>query len=393
MRIAIFSRYNLAEQFMLATEFRSMLTRLASRSEVMHLSLAGTQKPSDVPSHVLVSELPFRVDRNSPRDILVKTILMYFLLPHAAWRLRKFRPDVIFLSECFPLWALILKLLTGTRVATGYGDWHFHNIFGKKRWARPLLRFVEWLDRFEMRRLSGFFCRAVSASERLQGWGIAPDRIRVVRDAPDPTAYFPRNATKLRRRCGFSDSDVVLLYHGIMHQGKGLDMLISWADQLYSRYPELGLILVGGGPEQQRLRELAAGLPMANRIVFSGWLATLQEVGEYCNAADICIAMRTASEANDRIVPGALLHSMACRKIVIGPRLRGIAEILRHGENGYMFAADDGRDFRRLIEFLIENRKDWPRVANQAFQEIEENFSVEAVARQYAEAIEHFAVV
>jgi len=390
-RIAIFSRYNLAEQYDLATEFREVVRRLAARAEVFHLSLRGPRSPDEVPEHVTVSELPISVNRKSPRDIMVKTFLTYLTLPLAARRLRRFRADLIFLTECFPLWAWLLKVLCRTRVASGYGDWHIHNIFGRYWWSRPMLRLVEAVDRFEARRLKGFLCRAESAGARLQSWGVEPDRIRVVRDAPDPTAFFPRDESALRAQCGFAPDDVVLLYHGVMHQGKGLDKLIHWVNELYGEFPQLGLLLVGGGREEAALRELAATLAMKEHIVFTGWLETIKEVGAYCNAADICIAMRTGAEANDKVVPGALLHAMACKKIVIGPRLRGIGEIIDEGRNGYMFETDNAEDFKRLIRKLVAERADWPRIQEQAHKDIQDHHSVEAVARQYAEMLEHFA--
>lgn len=392
-RVAIFSRYNLADQYDLAAEFEGMLKDLASRSPVLHLSLRGPKSVANVPANVTIEELPLHVNRESPRDILAKFLLMYFYLPAAAVRLRRFKPDVIFLSEILPFVGILLKWMTGARVATAYGDWHFHNLIGRKSWSGPVLKILEALDRFEVRRLDGFFCRAAAAGERVKRWGVAADRVRVVRDAPDPEAFFPRDQRELRRRCGFADEDVVLLYHGVMHQGKGLDKLLTWTADLYRENPKIGIILVGGGPEQQNLRDLAAKLNLGARAFFTGWLKTVKEVGDYCSAADLCIAMRTKAEANDRVVPGALLHSMACRKVVIGPRLSGIAEILREGDNGFMFTPDDGDDFKKLIRTLIANRSGWDAVAERAFRDIEAHYSVQAASRQYAAALEHFARV
>ena len=393
LRIAIFSRYNLADQYDLAAEFRDMLKELASRNDVLHLSLKGPKTTTDIPAGVRIEELPVFVNRDNPGDILKKSLLMYLYLPAAAARLRAFKPDLVFLSEILPMCGLFFRWFAGTRAATAYGDWHFHNMLGHKAWSKPLLRVAEAMDRFEVRRLSGFFCRAITAGERVKSWGVAPELIRVVRDAPDPTAFYPRDASALRRQCGFAEDDVVILYHGVMHQGKGLDKLLRWTSQLYEENPNIGIILVGGGPEQKNLRDLAAQLPIAQRAYFSGWLKTVKEVGDYCNAADLCVAMRTADEANARVVPGALLHSMACRKVVIGPALSGMAEILEHGRNGFMFKPDDGEDFKKLIRQLISDRGAWAGVSEQAYRDIQEKYSVPAAARNYAHALEHFAAL
>ncbi len=392
LRVAIFSRYCLSEQLALAAEFGPMLEILTRDHDVLHLSLSSRQcRHAMTPRGLLVEELALTVDRNSPRDIAIKSILMYLWLPRIAWRLRRFKPDVIFLSEILPLVCLALKWMTGVRVATAYGDWHVHNMIGRRKGSQALLRIVEFLDRFEVRRLDGFFCRAEAAGLRVQRWGAEKASVRVVRDAPDPQSFFPRDESELRARCGFTPEDIVLVYHGIMHSGKGLDHLIRWTSDLYAQDVRYGLFLVGGGPEQAALRALATSLPIGPRVVFSGWLPTVREVGAYCCAGDINVAMRTAAEANDRVVPGALLHGMACRKVTIAPRLSGTSEIVRHGENGFLFTADSGADFQALVKWLADNRLLWPAVADRAYADIEANYSVKAAALAYANALIHFA--
>ncbi len=390
-RLTLFSRYQLSDQYDLAAEFRPMLAHLCRDYAVQHVSFRNTRPPDNVPDGCTLTELPLSVDRKRPGDVIGKALLLYALLPLAAIRVRRFKPDLIFVTEILPLYALVLKWLTGRRVATAYGDWHVHNFLGAKWWVKPFLRLIEALERVEARHVDGLFCRAGAAGERLQSWGVDGDRIRVVFDAPDLSAFYPQNQQALRAHCGFTPDDVVLLYHGVMHQGKGLDQLLDYTADCYRAHPGIGLIMVGSGPEQESLRARAVALQIAHRVHFTGWLGTVEEVGHYCNAADICIAMRTGAESNQHIIPGALLHSMACRKVVIGPDLPGLREVIVPGENGYLFAPDNGPAFVSLIQDLIARRADWPRVADRAEHDIRERFSVEAAATAYADALHHFA--
>jgi len=392
-RIALFSRYSLAEQFDLAAEFREMVHCLAESGDVYHLSLKGPRDHGELPERIQVDLLPASVNRASSKDVLIKTMSLYFLLPIAIWKFRKFRPDVIFLTEIIPLAGWILRWSCQTRVGTAYGDRHLHNFFAGKWWSGPVLKTAEWLEKFEIPRLQGLFCRAESARIRLNEWGVEDDRIRVVHDAPDPSAFYPRDEGTLRKKIGFKNEDVVLLYHGVMHHGKGLDMLLNWTAELLAGDPRIAIVMVGGGPEEASLRQQAQDLGLGSRVHFTGWLPTIEDVGRYCNAADICIAMRTGAEANDKIVPGALLHSMACGKVVIGPALRGISEIIRDGVNGFTFRPDDGGDFQTLIRRLADERDSWSRVGETAYQDICRTYSVTAAARQYAQAIAHFGSV
>jgi glycosyltransferase involved in cell wall biosynthesis len=390
-RVAVYSMFCLADQFDLAAEFRQMLLTLAERCEVMHLSMGGPRPNPVLPPEIRLEQYSLSVDRKSRRDITIKAMLQYLYLPVIARRLRKFKPDVIYLPDIIPLFPALVKWFTGCRVAMSYGDWHIHNKLEKKWWAPPVIWLAEKLDRLEVGYVDCFTFRANAASQKIGGWGIPAERRRVFFDSPDMEAFNRRDETSLRAACGFTAGDIVILYHGVMHQGKGIDHLIRWTSELHTEGLPVGLILVGAGPESSALKQLAEDVNFARRTFFTGWLETTKEVGDYCNAADICVAMRTGAESNVHIIPGALLHSMACGKVVIGPDLPGILEIIRPGDNGYVFKADDGADYKRLLRELAANRAEWPRVAENAYQDILANFTNEATARKYAGALEHFA--
>jgi len=390
-RVAVYSMFSLADQFDLAAEFRDMLITLSKTCDVLHLSMGGPRPRPELPADIRVEEYGLSVDRRNRSDLSRKALLQFFYAPYLARRLRAFRPDVIYLPDIIPLFPMLLKFFSGCRVATSYGDWHIHNKLEKKWWAPPVIWLAEKLDRWEVSYVDCFTFRARAALEKIRGWGHDPEHLRMFHDAPDLSAFGPRDMSALRIRIGFKPDDMVLLYHGVMHQGKGIDHLIRWTAELRSELPNLGLILVGAGPESEALRQLARELRFDDRVHFTGWLETTHEVGDYCNAADICIAMRTGAESNVHIIPGALLHSMACRKVVLGPDLPGIAEVIRPGENGFMFKADDGDSFKALIRELAARRAEWERFGQHAHADILERYSIEATARLYAGALEHFA--
>lgn len=388
-RVAIVARYNIEEQFKLAAEYHDMIVSLTQRAEVMHISLRGTP---EFPERKLmrIEELPFSVNRSSATDILIKSLAWYACIPKIAALLRRFQPEIAFIPEALPMSAWAIRKLSGVKVAMAYGDRHLHNRLGDHWWSRPFLRMAEKIERFELCRLDGMFSRTRAAEQRIHESGVEHERIQIVYDVPEPGAFYPRDETTLRKHCGFEPDDVVLLYHGVMHRGKGLDDLIQWTAELIRENPRIGLIMVGSGPEIEALKEQCKALGIEKRVHFTGWLRTTKEVGSYCSAADICIAMRKGDASNDIVIPGALVHSMACAKVVIAPRLRGMAEVIRHGENGFMFTANDGEDFKRLIRHLIEIRPQWNQIGEVAYQDTEANYTVAVASRKYADAILHF---
>jgi glycosyltransferase involved in cell wall biosynthesis len=390
-RIVILSRYCLVDQYDLAAEYPGMLKKLCRNHDVMHLSLKGTSRPRDIPEQLQVEELPLRINRSSQWDILIKSMLFYFCVPFFASRIRKFRPHAIFIPEALPLFALFAQWTTSARVAMAFGDRHLHNRFGNTWWIRPLLRVAEFLEAYELSHIGGVFSRTQAAEERIHSYGVPRKRIQIVYDVAHTSDYYPRDMSALRHSLGFADDDIVLFYHGIMHKGKGLEMLLDWVGELHRDHPRIKLIMVGSGPELGALKQRASRLDLGCDVYFTGWLKTVREVGDYCNAADICIAMRKGDTSNDIVIPGALIHCMACRKVVMAPRLSAISEVIRHGENGFMFTPNDGQDFRRLVLELAAHRADWETFAERAYQDTQQRFSLEAAEKGYAEAIASYA--
>jgi glycosyltransferase involved in cell wall biosynthesis len=391
-RIAILSRYSLADQYRLAAEFRQMLEVLGRQADVLHLSLAGPHpRPDPIPG-VAVDELPAAVNRASVRDILLKSLLFYALIPMVAMRLRKFQPDVIYLSEALPLYGYFLRQFSRRHVAITFGDQHLHNRFGNRFWFKPVLRTAEAIDRFELRRVEGVFSRGANSCRRIASMGVDPARIaRVVYDVPHPDAFYPRDMTDLRRKCGFGETDLVLSFHGIMHQSKGIDRLLQWTADLHQEGLPIGIILVGTGPEEQNLRRFSLQVGLGNRAYFTGWLETPKDVADYCNASDVCVAMRTGDPSNRIVVPGSIIHCLACRKVVMAPRMPGMAELIQDRVNGLLFTPDDGADFKRLVRELAQNPPLRESLSAQAYRDSVEKFSIAAASQAYAEALLQFA--
>ena len=203
---------------------------------------------------------------------------MYFYLPAAVVRLRRFKPDVIFLSEILPLVGLFLKWFTGSNVATAYGDWHFHNLFGRKTVGQAAA---------EGRRSPRPFRSA--PARRLLLPGRRGRRTRPALGHPGgPCPRGPRRArpgSLLSARCTGTCATVAdsatttssLLYHGVMHPGKGLDKLMIWTNELYRENRGIGLDpgrRRAGASTTARARRDACR--SARRIFFTGWLKTIQ---------------------------------------------------------------------------------------------------------------------
>ncbi|MFF1360591.1 glycosyltransferase [Streptomyces sp. NPDC058297] len=108
-----------------------------------------------------------------------------------------------------------------------------------------------------------------SVAERLAQWGVPRHRIHVVPNGIDVDrfAHDPALRDTTRHVLGLHRDDFVIGGVGRLVPGKRFDVVV----RALARLPDyVRLLLVGDGPEEERLRRLAQELGVARRVVFAG---------------------------------------------------------------------------------------------------------------------------
>ncbi|WP_258177325.1 glycosyltransferase [Streptomyces solincola] len=111
-----------------------------------------------------------------------------------------------------------------------------------------------------------------SVARRLADWGVRPSRIRAVPNGIDAGrfAFDPAARAAERERLGLAPDAYVVGGVGRLVPGKRFDALVRAFAEVADRLPRAGLLLVGDGPERDRLRALAAACGVADRTVWTG---------------------------------------------------------------------------------------------------------------------------
>ena len=158
--------------------------------------------------------------------------------------------------------------------------------------------------------------------QRLGDLGIAPERVRVLRNGVDLDLFRPMEQSIIRSRLGLSGP--VLLSVGNLVRLKGHDLIIRALADL----PSATLLIVGRGPEQSSLEALTHTTGVADRVRFLGPVPQ-DQLRDFYSAADVLV-LASASEG----WPNVLLESMACGTPVIATDIPGAREIIGSPEVG-----------------------------------------------------------
>jgi phosphatidylinositol alpha-1,6-mannosyltransferase len=139
----------------------------------------------------------------------------------------------------------------------------------------------------------------------------------------------------LRGLHGIGDRPLVVCVSRLVAR-KGQDVLIRGMERLRRRVPDASLLIVGGGPYEERLRELAAQAP-ADAVIFSGQVSEA-DLPRYYAVGDV-FAMPCRTRLAGMEVEGwgnVFIEAAACAKPVVVGDSGGAREALIDGETGLL---------------------------------------------------------
>ncbi|MEU0398721.1 glycosyltransferase family 4 protein [Streptomyces sp. NPDC006197] len=168
----------------------------------------------------------------------------------------------------------------------------------------------------------------------------------VFRPSTDPEAA--------RARYGLSGRKVILCVSRLVAR-KGQDTLIRALPLIQQAVPEAALLLVGAGPDEQRLRRLARSCPDGS-VVFAGGKEHAQTVPYYAAADVFAMPCRTRKAGLEAEGLGIVFLEAAASglPVVVGDS-GGAPDTVLDGETGHVVDGRSLREVARTITTLLRS--------------------------------------
>ena len=192
-------------------------------------------------------------------------------------------------------------------------------------------------------------------------WGVPAEKVTVIYNAveiPDGVKPLP---IPLR-------TPIKAITVGRLIPLKRVDKLLEALEKI----PELGLVVVGDGPERPRLERMAQDLGVSDRVYFSGQRSKRETIGLMA-ACDFFILNSTHEG-----LPHVVLEAMALGLPVVATAVGGIPEVVRDGETGVLVSPED-RMLESTLLTLVSNKEMKQQLGERAQRWIRENMSLEAM--------------
>lgn len=186
--------------------------------------------------------------------------------------------------------------------------------------------------------------------------GVAPGRITVIPNAVDAAAFAasPEGWEAIRARHAPAGQPLIG-FIGSFYNWEGLDLLVTAVGLLRRQGMPLRLLLVGGGAEEERLRQQSRATGLGDSVIFAGRVPH-HEVAAYYRAMDVLVYPRPPTPLTDKVTPLKPLEAMAAGRPVIASDVAGHRELVQDRLTGLLFRAGDPSSLAATLQAALADR-------------------------------------
>jgi glycogen synthase len=213
--------------------------------------------------------------------------------------------------------------------------------------------------------------------------GVAPGRVTTIPNAVDPSFLSPPRpaSTSLKARLGIGEEPVIG-FIGSFYAYEGLNLLLEAVPGLARTVSSFVILLVGGGPEDERLRGMVRDRGLDRFVRFTGRVDH-KEVKQYYDLVDICAFPRRKMRLTDLVTPLKPLEAMGRSKPIVASDVGGHRELIAHGRTGFLFPAGDVRALESALLTVLSHPLERQRVAAAGRHHVSETLTWGTVVSKY----------
>jgi len=217
------------------------------------------------------------------------------------------------------------------------------------------------------------------AYDLLNTYGVPKEKIFVTFNSPDTDVLLEAYEEAKKQGPLLPLNKYRIISVGRLVRWKRVDILIRAFKILINNYKDLELIIIGTGPEEKNLKELAKNLDVERYIKFEGSVYDPVRLGQYYLSSQIFVQ------------PGmgglAINEAMCFEKPIICSVCDGTEkDLVREGFNGIYFKEGDADDLANKIENLYQNPQRVKEMGLNSLSIIKNEINIHTVVDRYRKA-------
>ncbi len=261
-----------------------------------------------------------RIDEKGPFSYLAKLVSFFF---RSAWRTTREHLrepyDIIHVHSVpdFEVFATLVPKLMGARVILDIHD-IVPEFYGSKFNAKEsslVFRLLVLLERLSI----GYSNHVIISNDLWYGKLIQRsakrEKCSSLINYPD-LSIFKTGAQRSKHNGNF-----ILYYPGSLNWHQGLDVAIEAVSLLRDRAPDVRFVIVGDGPDRERLRMMIEEKGLGDRVLLEGGIS-LEQVAEMMQNVDLGVVPKRTDSFGNEAFSTKIMEFMAMNVPVVASRTR-----------------------------------------------------------------------
>ncbi|MFA6197838.1 MAG: glycosyltransferase family 4 protein [Patescibacteria group bacterium] len=206
--------------------------------------------------------------------------------------------------------------------------------------------------------------------------GLLANRIRVITPGCDkPRLADAAAVQKIRDKYGLTSQAPVLVTVARLEERKGIDTVMKALAHLTSDFPNIKYLIVGTGPDEPRLRQIAKNYALNDRVLFAGAVSDNELPAYYAVASLFVMPARQLDNGDVEGFGIVYLEANSYGRPVIGGRSGGVSEAIVDGVTGILVDPTTSTETIQAIRRLLNNWQECDRMGAAGLQRARDQFS------------------
>lgn len=168
---------------------------------------------------------------------------------------------------------------------------------------------------------------------------------------------------------------IIITFIGRLTDAKGTHNLIAAITEL--NRDDIITIIIGGGPEESRLKKMVSDSHIEAQVIFFGNLHYREAISNL-KTADIVV-----NPSYMEGLPTSVTEAALCRKAIIATNVGGTSEVISGTNDGYLIEPRNIDQLKEKLTDLIDHPEKRLLFGHNAYQEVRKKFDWNESAKKY----------
>ncbi len=216
---------------------------------------------------------------------------------------------------------------------------------------------------------------------RLISRGVKKEKIKVIRNWADEEKLNKKNDEKLIK--DFDERYLNIVFAGNVGKAQALHTILEAAAILEKKGEDVRFIIIGGGVELEKIKELSKTLNLKNVIFLPK--VEMEEVGTYLRNADILLVHINKNELFEITIPSKIQAYMAIGKPILLGVKGDAARIIKEANCGIMAEPENPISISEaVLKFKSMNKNELETMGANGKEYYYREMSIEVGVRKFA---------